>query len=287
MKRLAILGLLALTWPAVRLAADDSPSLFDQALEQLVRQAYVGDTSAAERYLQATLEQNPNHLEARWQLLYLQIVPFKNLPLPQRASMLGDVSPEFNRVAELARRSKQTAFLHFLTAIHAALYNDFDRALPEIDQAAALDPRSARYLTAKARIVLDSGRWTKSDATLEKGIALLNEARELLRKNPSPFVRDEYFDFYLAGALEDLSEPRWKEVAEHDERFLEINQEPFTRGIAWNQAARAYMKLGDCARAKADAEKALEVMKSGPAQETRRYAEFCLEMQKMGLIASR
>ncbi len=90
----------------------------------------------------------------------------------------------------------------------------------------------------------------------------------------------------LAGASCELSRPRWQDVAEHYERFIEKSQDSVVRAYALNNASIAYTKLGECDKAKDAAEKALAVMKFGAAEFNKRYAEFCLEMQKSGLIVA-
>jgi len=74
-------------------------------------------------------------------------------------------------------------------------------------------------------------------------------------------------------------------VAEHYLRFIEKSPESVTYAFAWNNVSIAYRRLGECDKAKEAAEKALAVTKFGAAQWNKRYAEFCLEMQKAGLIA--
>ena len=285
MKRILVACVLALMLPAMPRASDDVGALLDKALDQLGRNGYQGDTSAAERYLRAILEQQPDHLEAQWQLLYIQLAPLRNVPLSERAPALAALSPVFAHLAKLAREPKQQAFLHFMTATHAGLYNDYERALAEIDRALALEPRSVRYLTAKGNLLVDDGNWTDSDAEIEKGISILKTTQELSRTQPSPFARDESYEFQLAAAISDLSQPRWQEVAEHYQRFIEKSPESVTSAFAWNNVSIAYRKLGECDKAKEAAEKALAVTKFGAAQWNKRYAEFCLEMQKVGLIA--
>lgn len=272
--------------PAFSYAADEVETLLNKALDQLVRNGYVGDNSAAERYLQAILEQEPNHLEAQWQLIYLRLVPLQNAQLSERAAGLSVISPAFARLARLAKESKKQAFLHVITAMYASYYHAYERALSEIDKALALEPKSARYLTAKGRIMVGYGEWTKRDAEIEKGINTLKKARELLQVQPSPFVRDESYDFYLAAAVSDLSRPRWKEVAEHYNRFIERSQDQqsLVYAFAWNNGSVAYRNLGECDKAKEAAERALKVTKFGAAESNKRYAEFCLEMQKIGLM---
>ena len=53
---------------------------------------------------------------------------------------------------------------------------------------------------------------------------------------------------------------------------------------AWNNVSFAYRKLGQCGKAKKAAENALSVMTFSGAESNKRYAEFCIEMQKMGIL---
>ncbi len=259
---------------------------FGKALEELDRKGSQGDTSAAERYLEAILELQPNHLEAQWQLLIVRLAPSRNISLSDRAEALSAFSSGFARLAKQAKETKQEAFLHYMTAKHAGLYNDFERALSEIERAVTLEPRSARYLTAKGDLLVESGQWKDSDAEVEKGISVLKEARVLSRAIPGPFVRDASYEFSLASAITGLSRPRWEEVIGHYQRYLETGpRESVTYAFALNNISLAYRRVGDCARAKEAAERALAVMKFGAAEWNKRYAEFCLEMQKSGLIA--
>jgi len=288
MKRI-IAALVLFLFPVPSYAVDGVETLLSKALDQLVKNLYVGDNSAAERYLQAILEQEPNHLEAQWQLIYLRLVPLLDAPLSERATGLSIISPAFVRLAKLAKESKKKSFLHFVTAMYASYYHTYERALSEIDKALALEPKSARYLTAKGRILVGHGKWTGDDAQVEKGIVTLKKARELLKLAPSPFVRDESYDFYLASAISDLSRPRWQEVAEHYNRFIERSQDQgsLAYAFAWNNLSVAYRNLGECDKAKESAEKALKVTKFGAAEWNRRFGEFCIEVQKMGLMAKK
>lgn len=271
--------------PALAAGADDADALLNKALDSLVRNLYVGDSSAAEGYLKAILERDPDHVEAQWQLLYIKLVPLKNADLSARSTALAALSPAFTRLAKIAKQTKKTAFLHFATAMHASFYHAFDRSLSEIDQAIALEPKSARYWTARGRILAAYGDWTKRDAEIEKGIADLKKARALLQENPSPFVRDEIYDFYLGDAVTDLTQPRWNEAVAYYTRFLDRAPPSTVYAFAANNLSIAYRRMGQCLKAKETADKALATMKFGMAQFNKRMAEFCIEMQKMGIIA--
>lgn len=285
MKRSLVACVLAAALPALARAGDDARVLLDKALDELARTGSVGDTSSAERYLRAALEQEPGNLEAQWQLLHIQLLPLKNVELYERTPALAALSPEFERLAQLAKKSNQEAFLHYMTATHAGYYNSFERALREIDKAVALDRDSVRYLTAKGRLLVGSGKWSRNNAQVEEGIGVLQQARQVSRTYPSVFVRDEFFEFYLADAFSSFDRPRWAEAAEHYERFLEKAQESTLTAFAWNNLSVAYRKTGACDRAQGAATKALAIMKFGAAQNNRRYADFCLEMQKSGVMA--
>jgi len=292
MKRiLAGLGLVLVAVVTAQ-ASDDAETLLGKAMRELATGESRGDTSAAERYLLAILEQEPDHLEAQWQLLVLRLAPTRDIPLSDRAESLAAFSAAFARVAQKAKESKSAkdpgrdAFLHYMAARHAGFYNDFEKALVEIDRAVGLQPRSARYLKAKGELLIQSGQWNDDDAEIERGIGVLKEAREISRAIPDPFVGEDSYEFSLAEAFTGLSQPRWKDVIAHYQRYLEIGpKESVNYAYALNNISLAYRRVGDCARARESAEKALALMKFGMAEWNKRYADACLEMQKSGLVA--
>jgi len=280
------LVLVAIALPATAGAAEDPGALLGRAIDDLVRNGYIGDTSAAQRYLTAVLEQEPDNLEAQWQILFLQTNPLKNMHLYDRTEGLAVLSPEFERLIQAAAKGRQEAFQHYMTAIHAGYYNDYPRALAEIDRSIALEKDSARYLTAKGRALIGSGAWNKDDAQVEAGMATLKEARALLKDHPTPFVRDEFFDFYLADGAQSFVRPRWDETAGHYQRFLEKAEGSALAAFAWNNLSIAYRKTGACDRALEAADKALAIMKFGAAEDNKRKAHFCVETQKSGVMTA-
>lgn len=281
--RIAVL-LLCLWPPTLASSADDIEALFNKALTHLVKNGYTGDTSAPKRYLQAVLEQRPDHLEAQWLLIRIALAGLESMPLSARSTVLSAVGPEFARLAKQAEQAQKQAFLHFIRSRYAEEHNAYERALAEIDKALALEPESPRYLATKARILVSHGSWTKRDEEIEKGIHLLRKAKELAKTNPTPFAREADYDFQIAYSIAELSQPRWQEVVEYYLRYIELSEESVPYAFAWTNLSIAYRSLGECTRAKAAAEKALKVMKFPAAQSQKRYAEFCLEMQRAGLM---
>jgi len=282
MKAKIVVLLIAVFLPRFCLAADDVESLFNKALEHLVKNGYAGDTSTAERYLEAVLEHEPNHLEAIWLRLLLKL-PSRNSRLIERPASLSAIGTEFKRLAKLAKEAKKTAFLHYITARHAEAYDAYDRALSEIDKALVLEPTSARYLFTKGRLLVDYGSAIKQDREIENGISLVRKAKELAKKYPNRFARDADYDFEIAHAISTLHKGRWDEVVEYYRRFIEQSESSLVYAFAWNNMSIAYRHLGECDKAKEAAEKAIKVTKFGAAEWNRRIAEFCIEMQKMGL----
>ncbi len=279
--------LIVLAMPGMGRAGEDVNALLAQAIDQLIKSGYVGDTSAPERYLAAVLEEQPDNVEANWQLVYLRLGPLMNMKLSERVSALAAIAPAFNHVDQLAERFQDKAFHHFMTATYAGFYGNFNRALQEMERALALEPQSIRYQAMKGRLVVKHGEWTQQDSRIEQGIELLRQAREQAVARPTPFVHDANFAFYLADATSHLTRPRWNEVAEYYRQYIEQSPQSVGYAFALNNASIAYKEMGECDKAKAFAEQALKVMKFGAAESNKRHAELCLEMQKMGLLGKK
>jgi len=277
--------LLALTAPEHVGAADDADSYFNKGLDQLVRQGYMGDTSAAQRYLSAALEKDPKHVEALWLLLVTRL-PSKNAPLVERASALAALGPAFAQLFKLCKETKQQALLHYYTARYTDHYHAFERAQSEIDKALALEPQSTRFLLTKGKLLVDQGSWIKDDKLIEAGVQTIKKSQEWSKTRPNRFVSPTHYDFEIALGISHLSAPRWKEVVTHYRRSIDLDETPKSTVFAWNNVSRAYRELGQCDKAKESAENALKEMKFGAAQDNKRYAEFCIEMQKEGFTTT-
>jgi len=264
-------------------ASEDVEPLFSRALDELLRKGYLGDTSFAERYLLAVLEEQPTHLEAQWQLVRIELAKLESAGLSERAAGLAAIAPTFAELAQQAKQSDQV-FLHYITAMYADKYHAYERALSEIDKALASEPESPRYSMGKGRLLVNYGQWSKQDREIEEGIGLLLKAKRLSKTHPNPYAREMHYDFQIAWGIAKLSKPRWDEVVEHYVRFIEQSEESIPYAYAWNNVSIAYRKLGQCGEAKEAAENALKVMTFSEAESNKRYAEFCIEMQKMGIM---
>jgi len=280
--------ILLLVWlfgPGLSLAADETEANFQKAVEALANSGYSETNFAALQHLRTVLKQQPNHLEAQWLLIYLKLVSLDDVPLSARAIKLSEIAPAFARLANLVRGADRQPFLHFITAHHARYYTDYQRAISEISKAVAGDANSARYLLNKGVIFAEYGELIRRDKEIEQGIRFIREAQKLSNTHPDPYNNPGMYDFQLAHAIASLSKPRWAEVVQQYTRFIEQAKEKNTSyAFAWNNLSIAYRHLGECDKAKQAAENALKVMRFGAALSHRRGAEFCIEMQKLGMM---
>jgi tetratricopeptide (TPR) repeat protein len=264
-------------------ASEESTVLLKKAREARA----AGQDEAARQQAVAAIKQDPNDLEARWFIIAVQLGGLTNLELPDRAIPLATLSPAFNELTDMTRKAKQNAFLSYITATYATYYKNYERAVIEIDKALALEPNSTRYLAAKGRIWARFGEWIKDDKRIETGIRYLRQASDQANKGTDPDNEPSGYDFALASALADLSQPRWQEVMQHYERYLQnTKHETRSYAFAWNNVSIAYRHLGECQKAKDAAEAALKVRAFGAAENNRNRAEFCLEMQKLGMATN-
>ncbi len=265
---------------------DDTQTLLLKALQEEAQAQ--GDYSAARRYLTAILEKNPEHLEASYQLLSLELSGLSNSGLPERAGTLALLGPSFDGLRTMAKQQAKPDFLHFVNAIEASWYKAYGRALTEIDKAVTLEPKSIRYMFVKGTILVNRGRWRGDDKDIKDGIDWVRRAQSLSKTNPTIFVSASDYDFQMAFGYADLRQPPWQEVINHYLNAIELNEregniQSRSYAFAWHNLGLAYRKLGKCEEASAAASKALAVMEFGAAKENKRYSDFCIEMTKMGI----
>jgi tetratricopeptide (TPR) repeat protein len=280
MALLLLLLLLVQIFSGLVHASDESSELLRKAREARVTE----QQETAARLAAAAVKQDPNNLEARWFLVSSKLRTLTNVHLTDRATTLAIIAPEFSDLADMARKAKRTAFLHYITAMYAHYYNNYERASAEIEKAVQLEPKSARYVGAKGLLLARHGHWIEDDKRIELGIRYLRQSAELPCSEPDLVDEPCERDFQIALAIGDLKRPRWPEAAAHYERYLKTTKyKSSAYNFAWNNLSIAYRHMGECQKAKDAAETALKMKTFGAAEMNRNRAEFCLEMQKLGM----
>lgn len=274
--------LIALTCASAH-GSEQSAALLRKAKESRA----AGQHEAVERHLAAAIKQDPNDLEARWFLISLGLGELANVNLPARAQRLAEIAPAFNALADMAKKARQTTFMHYITAIYATNYKNYDRAVAEIDKALALKPKSTRFVGAKGSILRRYGEWTGNDKRLELAIQYLKQAAEQASKEIEPDTEPNSYNFDIAEAYSHFRRPRWQEATYYYERYLQQSKYHSTSyAFAWNNVSIAYRKLGECQKSKHAAETALKVTNFGAAIMNLNRAEFCLEMRRLGMATN-
>ena len=261
-------------------ANDDGRALLKKAREARADD----DDKGALRLATAAINRDPGDLETRWFILSTKLRKLTNMSLPSRAVDLANLSPEFNDLTDRTRKAKQPAFLHFVTAMYARYYSNYDRATAEIEDAVRLEPRSARYAGAKGLLLTKHGSWIGDEKRIELGIEQLKKSSQLPCIEPDLMDDPCDRDFLIADAFNDLSRPRWADSATHYERYLQkAKYKGMTYAFAWNNLSIAYRHLNQCQKAMDAAQSALKVKKFPAAEMNRNRAEFCLEMTRLGM----
>jgi tetratricopeptide (TPR) repeat protein len=275
--------LLAIAAPAP--ASENIDVQLRAAIVELKRSVANGNTEKPVRRLRWILQQDPSHLEAIWQLIYVSLNGATGVSTWERPERLGRSAPAVARLIELARSKGETAFAHYVAARHARMYNAFDRAVHEIDAALSIEPDSTRYQMERAKILIDMGDWTGSDETIRAGIAAIEKAQANAADRPTIHVDESSYEFNLAWAYADLRVPPWKTVIQHYLNAIGLESDSnSSRAYAWNNVSIAYRRLGQCTEALDAVENALSIMRFRNAERNKRYAEFCIEMKGMGIM---
>lgn len=248
-----------------------------------VRSGLAGNRPSVEREVHRFLTKESDDLEGEWRALSKKLGALANLELTDRARELSRLGPDFNRLAQAARDMKHLGFLHYITAVYATFYGNHERALTEINSAIAAEPNLPRYLGMKGQIYVKLGEKFGRDEEIENGIRYIKQAQEQIERAPDSLINPAKYEFALAFSISSLSKPRWDEVIEHYERYISLGADE-SKAFAWNNLSIAYRHVGDCGKALEAAEGALRVADFIAARRNKRAAEFCLEMEKLGMI---
>ena len=268
------------------------PSRAGQSVDELFIKAITtqknlefGDSSGVERLLSAILEQDSTHPKALWQLTFRRYRLFDNAgeTLSQQAAKLAAAAPMIQTIVAEARQRGDQAFAHYVLGRYAGLYDAFDRALAEMDQALAAEPDSVRYRVVKGSILIDKGKWEDDDPSILQGMQLIDEARRMAETSPSLYYKTADYYFKLAFANASLESQDLHKTIDYYRAFLQHGVNKRAIAFAWNNLSIAYRRLGDCEKARNAADNALQISDFSAARSNRRYARFCLEMKAMGL----
>jgi tetratricopeptide (TPR) repeat protein len=252
-------------------------------IELAARNGFAGNLPAVERQVYKLMAKESDDLEAEWRTLSKKLGTLINLGLTDRSLELSRIAPNFDRLARKARDAKREGFLRYITAAYATYYGNYERALAEINKATAAEPNSRRYLGMKGQIHVGLGKKTGRDEEIKTGIRYIRQAQESLDSASDPSEKPEKYEFALAISISSLSKPRWDEVISHYERYISLGGDE-SSAFAWNNLSDAHRHAGDCRKAREAAEGALRVADFGAARRNKRAAEFCLEMEKLGMI---
>lgn len=262
--------------------------LFSKAILE-VKNNTSGDFSSAERMFLATLERDPMHPKAMWQLTFRRLNLFEGGvgQLPYRASNLAKAGPIIKAIVEYAEARGEMAFSYYVQGRYAGLHNNFKRAIVEMDKALSIEPDSVRYRYIKGSILIDKGEWENDDLTINKGITLIDEARKSAEHSPTIYLTPANFYFTLAMSNSKLRSEDPLKTIEYYNAYLKHKASNISKAHAWNNISIAYRVMGECDKATEAASQALELAKFRAAQTNLRYAEFCQEMKALGIAIAK
>ena len=261
--------------------------------EQLAKARYEysveDNTSSALRRIDAILEVQPDHLEARWLRLWAGRLPnLVNMDVESRMPYLRDVAEELQALVKLAEEQGNPAYGHYMLSRFARFHEAHDEAQREIDRAIQLAQTDPLYVWEKARGLMHMGIWNHDDETTYRGIDLLAHAWEMVKANPPDYFTEADFHFWTAwglAAIKGSCSAEAPEIVEHYLAVTRLRERPNQQvAHAWNNVSCPYRSMGQCAKAKGAAKSALEIMEFGAAKTNLRYAEFCLQMQELGVL---
>lgn len=276
-------------WIGTMLSFQVSALDYDEQLQKaMVEYIEEGNTSSAVRRLTAILEETPEHLEANWLLLLYTKLEFSNTKLESRIVRLREVAEAIQHIVGLAEAQKNSAFGHYVLSRYAQSHNAYGEAVSEIDKALILEPDSVRYLQAKGDILIDKGNWERNNELIYTGIDWLAKANESAGESRPAYFTEWGYHFDVAYAYGRLANGKSCPKEAIDNYLAVTEKSPYQNGLvaySWNNISCAYRKIGQCEKAKEASENALKIRQFGAARTNLRYSEFCIQMQKLGIIS--
>ncbi|NQY27295.1 MAG: hypothetical protein HRT92_08975 [Piscirickettsiaceae bacterium] len=282
------------------LSANTSATVEAEALLEKSITAFMEgeDRSVRDRLLQAAYDLDPDNPAVNWQILWWQSWALRsNGSLSSRAPSLAIIAPVIDKIKKMAVKRGKESFSHYIQARYLGAYNQFDQAILEIDKALEIEPLSSRLMYIKVSILDRKGHWD-----LKQGDDWIMQSRQLLEQiltddvNPSVLVNKSRIYYKLAHINSHMIEPDLNESIEFYLLSLKNDRPNSPDYNTWNMLSIAYRKNGMCQKAFDAAKKSIEikvfdakkkVLKYsgyGRGETSLRYAKYCLEMQKMGIL---
>jgi tetratricopeptide (TPR) repeat protein len=264
-------------------AEDSADQLLEKALWEY--RAIDGTTSAFHQRLVAIVKQHPTHPRALWHLVFHRYNLHQGLngnKIRSRAETLAAAGPAVLEIAKYAREQGDHAFGYYILARYSSLYHAFDQAILNIEKALIFKPKTPRYLRTKARILIRKGQWDDNNEMILEGMHLLETVLKLVEKSPSVHINpgDAYFELAYANTVA-KQDPQ--KTIEYYHARLKYDDTKSSLAIAWSNLSKAYRGAGECVKAQEAAETSLGLHKSKRAKKNLRYAQFCRDMQIMGI----
>lgn len=274
---------------------DEANVLYDKAVDAIKAGK---DSSVRDSLLSAALELDPESPQINWQILWSSSWAIRGEGrLASRAQRLAELAESIDKVKALAKKRGDMALYHHIQARYYAAYNQFDKALEEIDKTLLIEPKSTRFLFAKADILADKGLWNTDeiDVWTVKGNQILEY---ILSADLIPSKQITKYDIYFRLAYNEakLKKGNHEKTVNYYLKSLENDVVENQDRFIWNNMSIAYFKMEHCQKAFDAAKKAIdESMQRSKrkgykyngfraAESNLRIANYCLKMQKMGVL---
>lgn len=275
-----VLLVVLLTGAGNVLAASEADALVARGIQATMESQVPGDKSTAARLFAEAIDVDPNHLEAHWQLLWIDMGGLVDQSLSHRVSALPAATEKFRTFEALVIAQNEEAFLHYVRAQFASLYGAHERAIHEIDQALASEPNSIRYLFRKADLLYVWGRFDNNERLIGDSQRLFLDVLARYDDAPSPLVSKSHAYFVLAQMEREKTSPDLEQAIVFEQQGLETEKNTRSIMYAWQRLSIAYRMAGRCAEALTAAENALKLADFKAARDQKLYAEFCLEGER-------
>lgn len=143
------------------------------------------------------------------------------------------------------------------------------------------------YVQGFLIVTLAQTKSKKLISLIRQGIDIIDEARKMAEKSPSIYFSsaDFYFIWGFSNSKLKTGDPR--KTIKHYKAYLNHKINDVKKACAWNNISIAYRVMGECDKVFDAVENALELAIFRAARTSRRYAQFCQEMNLLGISAAK